>query len=190
MSGDTTAPAKSPAGSLAPETQASRPNGPKTGNDRKPHIGPKPHIGKAILAFLIADLLLWATELVPALALPLILGAELPKFDMVMLLTPLIIIPWLTGAPALLGLGLHALIGRRLSRPLLLLALLALCIWWGITNGQTFLAPDYVTANLPPDGSGIPGLVPFDPFMLGLLVAPGAVWALVYVGLLGRSKVQ
>jgi hypothetical protein len=28
--------------------------------------------------------------------------------------------------------------------------------------------------------------MPFDPFMLGLLVAPGAVWAVVYVGLLER----
>ena len=182
MSGDTTASANKPARSPASEPHASRPHDSRTGK------GPNPHIGKAVLAFLIADLLLWSTELVPALALPLILGGEAQKFDMAMLLTPLIIIPWLTGAPALLGLILHALIGQRLSRPLLLLALLALCSWWGIAGGQTFLAPDYVTANMPPDGSGIRGLVPFDPFMLGLLVAPGAVWALVYVGLLGTRR--
>jgi hypothetical protein len=180
VSADTSAPARNPENSPAPETD--QPRASRAGN------GPKPHIGKAILAFLIADLLLSATELVPSLALPLILGGEPQKFDMVMLLTPLIIIPWLTGTPALLGLGLHALIGRRLTRPWLLLALLSLCSWWGITGGQTFLAPGYITTNLPPDGSGIPGLMPFDPFMLGLLVAPGAVWAVVYVGMLGRMR--
>jgi ppGpp synthetase/RelA/SpoT-type nucleotidyltranferase len=84
----------------------------------------------------------------------------------------LIVIPILAGPPALLGLGLHALTGQRLSRPLLLLALLAIAAWWGITNGQTFLTPDYVTAHTPQDGSRIPRLVPFDAVMLGLLAAP------------------
>lgn len=145
--------------------------------------GPKPHIGKAALAFLIADLLLWSFELVPQLVLPVILGATMPAFDMIWLLTPFIIIPYLAGPPALFGLGLHALIGQRLSRPWLLLALATLGSWWGIVGGETFLGSREAISE---GRSTIPGLMPLDVGMLLLLMLPGLVWSATYVALLRR----